>query len=257
MAGHSKWANIQHRKGRQDKVRAKLFSRLSKEIMVAVKMGGPDPDMNPRLRLAVNNAKGQSMPKDNIERAINKAAGGDAEDILEIRYEGFGPAGIGLIVEASTDNKNRAAGEVRAAFSKNGGNMGETGSVSFMFDQLGEIRFPLSVADEEGMLEAAIDAGAEDVIQEDLLDDDGEPAPEHVIYCAREDLAEVANGLQAKFGDAKSAQIIWKPQNLIDVDGEKASTVLKLVEALEDLDDVSQVFTNFDISGEEMAKLEG
>ncbi len=257
MAGHSKWANIQHRKGRQDKARAKLFSRLSKEIMVAVKMGGPDADMNPRLRLAVNNAKGQSMPKDNIERAINKAAGGDAEDILEIRYEGFGPAGIGLIVEASTDNRNRAAGEVRAAFSKNGGNLGETGSVSFMFDQLGEIRFPLSVADEEAMLEAAIEAGAEDVTQEDLLDEDGEPAPEHVIYCAREDLAEVTNGLQAQFGDAKSANIIWKPQNLIDVDGEKAGTVLKLVEALEDLDDVSQVFTNFDISEEEMAKLDG
>jgi YebC/PmpR family DNA-binding regulatory protein len=257
MAGHSKWANIQHRKGRQDKARAKLFSRLSKEIMVAVKMGGPDPDMNPRLRLAVNNAKGQSMPKDNIERAITKAAGGDAEDILEIRYEGFGPAGVGLIVEASTDNKNRAAGEVRAAFSKNGGNMGETGSVSFMFDQLGEIRYPLSVADEEAMLEAAIEAGAEDVTQEDLLDDDGEPAPEHVVYCAREDLAEVVSGLQEKFGEAKSANIIWKPQNLIEVDGDKAGTVLKLMEALEDLDDVSQVFANFDISDEEMAKLDG
>jgi YebC/PmpR family DNA-binding regulatory protein len=257
MAGHSKWANIQHRKGRQDKARAKLFSRLSKEIMVAVKMGGPDPDMNPRLRLAVNNAKGQSMPKDNIERAITKAAGGDAEDILEIRYEGFGPAGVGLIVEASTDNKNRAAGEVRAAFSKNGGNMGETGSVSFMFDQLGEIRYPLSVADEEAMFEAAIEAGAEDVAQEDLLDDDGEPAPEHVIYCAREDLAEVVAGLQENFGEAKSANIIWKPQNLIEVDGDKAGTVLKLMEALEDLDDVSQVFANFDISDEEMAKLDG
>ncbi len=256
MAGHSKWANIQHRKGRQDKARAKLFSRLSKEIMVAVKMGGPDPDMNPRLRLAVSNAKGQSMPKDNIERAIKKAAGGDVEEYFEIRYEGFGPAGIGLIVEASTDNKNRAAGEVRAAFSKNGGNMGETGSVSFMFDQLGEIRFPLSVADEEAMLEAAIEAGAEDVVREDLEDDDGEPAPEHVIYCAREDLAEVANGLQEKFGDAKSANIIWKPQNLIDVDSEKGATVLRLIEALEDLDDVSQVFTNFDISEEEMAKID-
>jgi len=257
MAGHSKWANIQHRKGRQDKARAKLFSRLSKEIMVAVKMGGPDPDMNPRLRLAVSNAKGQSMPKDNIERAINKAAGGDAEDYLEIRYEGFGPAGVGLIVEASTDNKNRAAGEVRAAFSKNGGNMGETGSVSFMFDQLGEIRFPLSVADEDAMFEAAIDAGAEDVAQDDLLDDDGEPAPEHVIYCAREDLAEVVSALQETFGEAKSATIIWKPQNLIEVEGDKAGTVLKLMEALEDLDDVSQVFANFDISDEEMAKLDG
>jgi len=253
MAGHSKWANIQHRKGRQDKARAKLFSRLSKEIMVAVKLSGPDPDMNPRLRLAVNNAKGQSMPKDNIERAIKKAAGGDVEEYFEMRYEGFGPAGIGLIVEASTDNKNRAAGEVRAAFSKNGGNLGETGSVSFMFDQLGEIRFPLSVADEEAMFEAAIEAGAEDVVREDLLDDDGEPAPEHVIYCAREDLAEVAGALTETFTDPKSAEIIWKPQNLIEVTGEKVGTLMKLMEALEDLDDVSRVFANFDISDEDMA----
>ena len=257
MAGHSKWANIQHRKGRQDKARAKLFSRLSKEIMVAVKMGGPDPDMNPRLRLAVSNAKGQSMPKDNIERAIKKAAGGDVEEYFEIRYEGFGPAGIGLIVEASTDNKNRAAAEVRTAFSKNGGNLGETGSVSFMFDQVGEIRFPLAVGDEETVLEAAIEAGAEDVIQEDLVDDDGEPAPEHVIYCAREDLAEVSSALQEQFGEAKAANIIWKPQNLIEVEADKVATVLKLMEALEDLDDVSQVFANFDISDEEMAKVDG
>ena len=257
MAGHSKWANIQHRKGRQDKARAKLFSRLSKEIMVAVKMGGPDPDMNPRLRLAVQNAKGQSMPKDNIERAINKAAGGDVEEYFDMRYEGFGPAGVGIIVEASTDNKNRAAAEVRTAFSKNGGNLGETGSVSFMFDQVGEIRFPLSVADEETMLEAAIEAGAEDVVREDLEDDDGEPAPEHVIYCAREDLAEVANALQERFGEAKSANIIWKPQNLIEVEGDKAATLMKLMEALEDLDDVSRVFANFDISDSEMEKLDG
>ena len=162
MAGHSKWANIQHRKGRQDKLRAKLFSRLSKEIMVAVKMGGPDPDMNPRLRLAVANAKSQTMPKDNIERAITKASGGDVEALEEIRYEGFGPGGVGVIVEVSTDNRNRAAAEVRTAFSKNGGNMGETGSVAFMFDQVGEIRVPLEAADEETMLEAAAEAGAEE-----------------------------------------------------------------------------------------------
>jgi YebC/PmpR family DNA-binding regulatory protein len=257
MAGHSKWANIQHRKGRQDKARAKLFSRLSKEIMVAVKMGGPDPDMNPRLRLAVSNAKGQSMPKDNIERAITKAAGGDVEEYFDIRYEGFGPAGVGVIVEASTDNKNRAAAEVRTAFSKNGGNLGETGSVSFMFDQVGEIRFPLAVADEETMLEAAIEAGAEDVQREDLTDDDGEPAPEHVVFCAREDLAEVTGALQETFGEAKSANIIWKPQNLIEVEGDKAATLMKLMEALEDLDDVSRVFANFDISDEEMEKIDG
>lgn len=255
MAGHSKWANIQHRKGRQDKLRAKLFSKLSKEITVAAKMGDPDPDKNPRLRLAVKEARGQSMPKDNIERAITKAAGGDVEEYFEIRYEGFGPAGVGVIVEASTDNKNRAAAEVRTAFSKNGGNMGETGSVSFMFDQVGEIRFPLSVADEEAMLEAAIEAGAEDVVQDDLTDDDGEPAPEHVISCAREDLAEVSNALQERFGDAKSANIIWRPQNLIAVEGDKAATLMKLMEALEDLDDVQNVFANFDISEEEMASL--
>ncbi|MFP4520285.1 MAG: YebC/PmpR family DNA-binding transcriptional regulator, partial [Oceanicaulis sp.] len=166
-------------------------------------------------------------------------------------------AGVGIIVEASTDNKNRAAAEVRTAFSKNGGNLGETGSVSFMFDQVGEIRFPQSVADEEAMLEAAVEAGAEDVQQEDLLDDDGEPAPEHVVYCAREDLAEVASALQERFGEAKSANIIWKPQNLIEVDGEKAATLMKLMEALEDLDDVSRVFANFDISDEEMEKIEG
>ncbi len=253
MAGHSKWANIQHRKGRQDKARAKLFSRLSKEIMVAVKMGGPDPDMNPRLRLAMNNARGQSMPKDNIDRAIKKAAGGDAEEYLEIRYEGFGPAGVGLIVEVSTDNKNRAASEVRAAFSRNGGNMGETGSVSFMFDQLGEIRFPLSVADEDSVFEAVIESGAEDVVREDLLDDDGEPAPEHVVYCAREDLADVAGNLQETFGDAKSAEIIWKPRTLVEVTGEKVGALIKLTEALEDLDDVGRVFANFNISDEDMA----
>ncbi|MGY6661847.1 MAG: YebC/PmpR family DNA-binding transcriptional regulator [Glycocaulis sp.] len=252
MAGHSKWANIQHRKGRQDKARAKLFSKLSKEITIASKMGGPDPDMNPRLRLAVANAKGQSMPKDNIERAIKKGQGGDVEEYFEIRYEGFGPAGVGLIVEASTDNKNRAASDVRSAFSKNGGNMGETGSVSFMFDQVGEIRFPLSIGDEEAVLEAAIEAGAEDVTQEEGGEDE---EGEHVIYCAREDLAEVSEALEGRFGEAKSANIIWRPQNLIEVDGDKAATLMKLMEALEDLDDVASVYANFDISEDEMGKL--
>ncbi|KPP81702.1 MAG: YebC/PmpR family transcriptional regulator [Oceanicaulis sp. HLUCCA04] len=252
MAGHSKWANIQHRKGRQDKARAKLFSKLSKEITIASKMGGPDPDMNPRLRLAIANAKGQSMPKDNIERAVKKGQGGDVEEYFEIRYEGFGPAGVGLIVEASTDNKNRAASDVRAAFSKNGGNMGETGSVSFMFDQVGEIRFPLSVGDEEAVLEAAIEAGAEDVNQEEGGEDE---QGEHVVFCAREDLAEVSEALQARFGEARSANIIWRPQNLIEVDGDKAATLMKLMEALEDLDDVSSVYANFDISDDEMSKL--
>lgn len=252
MAGHSKWANIQHRKGRQDKARGKLFSKLSKEITIASKMGGPDPDMNPRLRLAVANAKGQSMPKDNIDRAIKKGQGGDVEEYFEIRYEGFGPGGVGVIVEASTDNKNRAASEVRSAFSKNGGNLGETGSVSFMFDQAGEIRFPLSVADEEAMLEAAIEAGAEDVVQEEGdEDEDGE----HVIYCARDDLAQVAEALEGRFGEARSVKIIWKPQTLTPVEGEKVATVMKLMEALDDLDDVQNVYANFEISDEDMAEL--
>ena len=191
MAGHSKWANIQHRKGRQDKARGKLFSKLSKEITIAAKMGGPDPDMNPRLRLAVANAKGQSMPKDNIQRAIDKSTGGDADNYEEIRYEGFGPGGIGVIVEVSTDNRNRAASEVRTAFSKNGGNLGETGSVAFMFDQVGEIRYASGAGDADAVMEAAIEAGADDV----QSDEDG-----HVIYTAREDLMEVAGGLQGALG---------------------------------------------------------
>lgn len=254
MAGHSKWANIQHRKGRQDKARAKVFSKLSKEITIASKMGGPDPDMNPRLRLAVANAKGQSMPKDNIERAIAKGQGGDVDAYEEIRYEGFGPGGVGVIVEVSTDNRNRAAAEVRTAFSKNGGNMGETGSVAFMFDNVGEIRYPLTVADEEAMLEAALEAGAEDVSQEPGDED----APgEHIVICAREDLSDVAAALEAKFGEAASAKIIWKPQNLTPVEGEKIDTLMKMMEALDDLDDVQNVYANFDIADEEMARLAG
>lgn len=253
MAGHSKWANIQHRKGRQDKARGKLFSKLSKEITIAAKMGGPDPDMNPRLRLAVANAKGQSMPKDNIQRAIDKATGGDVEAYEEIRYEGFGPGGIGLIVEVSTDNRNRAASDVRTAFSKNGGNMGETGAVAFMFDQVGEIRFPVTVGDEEAVFEAAIEAGAEDVSTEE--GDEDEPG-EYVIICAREDLGEVSSALQEKLGEAKSANIIWKPQNLIEVEADKAAGVMKLLEVLDDLDDVQNVFSNADFSDEALAGME-
>ncbi|MEL7453040.1 MAG: YebC/PmpR family DNA-binding transcriptional regulator, partial [Pseudomonadota bacterium] len=192
MAGHSKWANIQHRKGAQDKKRSALFSRLSKEITIASKMGGPDPDGNPRLRLAVQNAKGQSMPKDNIQRAIDKGQGGGGEDYEEVRYEGFGPGGVGVIVEASTDNRNRAASEIRTAFSKNGGNLGETGSVSFGFDQVGEIVFALETGDADTMMEAAIEAGAEDVES----DESG-----HYIYTAREDLQTVSDALQAHFGE--------------------------------------------------------
>ncbi|MBO6697075.1 MAG: YebC/PmpR family DNA-binding transcriptional regulator [Maricaulis sp.] len=247
MAGHSKWANIQHRKGRQDAVRSKLFSRLSKEIAIAAKLGGPDPDANPRLRLAVANAKGQSMPKDNIQRAIDKAAGGDADTYEDIRYEGFGPAGIGVIVEVSTDNKNRAAAEVRTAFAKNGGNMGETGSVAFMFDNVGEIRYPLSKADEDTMMEAAIEAGAEDVSSEE---GDEEEEGQHIIFTAREDLMEVVSALSSQFEDPASAKIIWKPQNLIEVPGDKVPTLMKMMEALEECDDVQNVYANFDISDE-------
>jgi len=183
MAGHSKWANIQHRKGRQDKLRSKLFSKLAKDIAIASKMGGPDPDMNPRLRLAIANAKGQSMPKDNIDRAVNKGQAGEGEDYEEIRYEGFGPGGIGFIVEASSDNKNRAAMEVRTAFAKNGGNLGETGSVAFMFDVVGKIEYPLAVTDEDGMMEAAIEAGADDVETDEPNEDSyDEYEPVHTVW---------------------------------------------------------------------------
>ncbi len=247
MAGHSKWANIQHRKGRQDKARSKLFSKLSKEIAIAAKMGGPDPDANPRLRLAVTNAKSQSVPKDNIQRAIDKATGADGAEYEEIRYEGFGPAGVGVIVEVSTDNKNRAAAEVRTAFAKNGGNLGETGSVAFMFDQVGEVQYGADVADEDAMLEAAIEAGAEDVVSDEET---------HTIYCTREDLNEVAKALEASFGEPRSANMIWKPQNTIDVGADKASTLLKMMDALEDSDDVQNIYANFDISEEVMAGLE-
>lgn len=250
MAGHSKFKNIMHRKGAQDKKRSSLFSKLSREITVAAKMGLPDPDANARLRAAVNAAKAQSMPKDNIQRAIDKASGGDADTFEDIRYEGFGPAGIGVIVEVSTDNKNRAAAEVRTAFAKNGGNMGETGSVAFMFDNVGEIRYPLSKADEDTMMEAAIEAGAEDVSSEE---GDEEEEGQHIIFTAREDLMDVVSALSSQFEDPASAKIIWKPQNLIEVPGDKVPTLMKMMEALEDCDDVQNVYANFDISDEDMA----
>ncbi|MBL4617628.1 MAG: YebC/PmpR family DNA-binding transcriptional regulator [Robiginitomaculum sp.] len=247
MAGHSKWANIQHRKGRQDKLRAKAFSKLSKEITIAAKLGGGDPDGNPRLRLAIKNARGESMPKDNINRAITKGAGGEGEAYDEMRYEGFGPGGIGVIVEVSTDNKNRAAMEVRTAFAKNGGNLGETGSVSFMFDSVGEIKYSAETTDEETMFEAALEAGADDVVS-----DEGQ----HIIYCAREEMIDVAAALEEKFGEAKAANLIWKPQNLIELDVKSAGTLLKMLEVLEDCDDVQNVYANFDISDEVMAALD-
>ena len=255
MAGHSKWANIQHRKGRQDKLRSKLFSKLAKDITVAAKMDGSDPNMNPRLRLAIANAKGQSMPKDNIQRAIDKGAGGEGADYEEIRYEGFGPGGIGFIIEASTDNTNRTAMEVRTAFSKNGGNLVETGSVAFMFDQVGKIEYPLEVADEDTLMEAAIEVGANDVQHDEASNDQwGEYESVHTIWTQRDDLGEVAANLEAKFGEAKSVNLVWKAQN--DIDNAKiAGQIMRINEALENLDDVSSVFHNFDMTDEAAATL--
>lgn len=246
MAGHSKWANIQHRKGRQDAARSKLFSKLAKEITVAAKMGDPDPEKNPRLRLAVKEAKGQSVPKDVIERAIKKSQGGDAENYDEIRYEGYGPSGVAVIVEAMTDNKNRTASSVRSIFSKSGGNLAETGSVSFMFDRKGQILYPASAGDEDTMMDAAIEAGAEDV----------ESSNEgHIIYTESTDLAEVSNALETALGEAESTKLIWKPQTLTEVDENSGATLFKLIGSLEDDDDVQNVTANFDMSEEVMAKL--
>ncbi len=246
MAGHSKWANIQHRKGRQDKIRSKLFSKLAKEVTVAAKMGDPDPDKNPRLRLAVKEAKSQSVPKDVIDRAIKKSQGGDAENYDEIRYEGYGPGGVAVIVEAMTDNKNRTASSVRSIFTKNGGNMAETGSVSFMFDRKGQILYPAGAGDEDCMMDAAIEAGAEDVESTE----DG-----HTIYTESTDLAEVSNALEAALGEAESTKLIWKPQTLTEVDENSGATLFKLIGSLEDDDDVQNVTANFDMSDEVMAKL--
>ncbi|HBB85926.1 MAG TPA: YebC/PmpR family DNA-binding transcriptional regulator [Sulfitobacter sp.] len=246
MAGHSKWANIQHRKGRQDKLRAKVFSKLSKEITIAAKMGDPDPEKNPRLRMAVKEAKGQSMPKDNIERAIKKAIGGEGEDYEEIRYEGYGPNGVAVIVEAMTDNRNRTASTVRSTFTKNGGNLGETGSVGFMFERKGEVIYPASVGDADTVMMAAIEAGAEDVESSE----DG-----HVIYCADTDLNEVSTGLETELGESESTKLIWRPVTTTEMDLENMEKLMKLVDALEEDDDVQRVTTNFEASDEVMAQL--
>ena len=246
MAGHSQFANIMHRKGKQDAKRAKMFSKLSKEITVAAKLGAPDPAFNPRLRLAIQAAKAQSVPKDNIERAIKKATGGDGAGFEDIRYEGFGPGGIGVIVEVLTDNRNRAAGEVRSAFTKHGGNLGETGSVAFMFDRVGAVAYPASVAADEAMLDAAIEAGASDVESN---------ADGHIVYTASDELAGIAGALERKFGEASSAKLVWKPQNLIEVAGDAATSLMKMMDALDDCDDVQNVYANYDLSTDEMARL--
>jgi len=246
MAGHSKWANIQHRKGRQDKLRAKLFSKLSKEITIAAKMGDPDPEKNPRLRLAVKEAKGQSMPKDNIERAIKKSIAGEGDDYEEIRYEGYGPNGIAVIVETLTDNRNRTASTVRSTFSKNGGNLGETGSVGFMFDRMGEIVYAADAGDNDSIMEAAIEAGAEDVESSE----DG-----HIIFCADTDLNEVSTALEGTLGESQSTKLIWKPTTTTELDLDGMESLMRLVDALEDDDDVQRVTTNFEASDEVMAQL--
>jgi YebC/PmpR family DNA-binding regulatory protein len=235
-----------HRKGAQDKKRSAMFSKLSREITVAAKMGIPDPDMNPRLRLAVNAAKAQSMPKDNIQRAIDKASKGDAENYEEVRYEGYGPGGIAIIVEALTDNRNRTATNVRTAFSKNGGNLGASGAVSHGFDRMGLIEYPASVGDEEKVLEAAIEAGAEDVESSE----DG-----HSIWTAMDALHEVAKALEASLGAADSAKLAWKPQTVVEVDEANAATLMKMIDTLEDDDDVQTVWGNYDISDAVMEKL--
>ncbi len=246
MAGHSQFKNIMHRKGRQDAVRSKMFSKLAREITVAAKTGTPDPDMNPRLRLAIQNAKAQSMPKDNIQRAINKAAGNDAETYDEVRYEGYGPGGVALIVEALTDNRNRTASNVRAAFTKAGGALGETGSVSFMWNRAGEIYYPASAGSADAVMEAAIEAGADDVES----DEDG-----HTIICGFEAVGEVAKSLEDALGEAESVKIIWRPQNNVPVDEERAQGLMKLVGTLEDDDDVQNVYANFEVDADTLARL--
>ena len=246
MAGHSQFKNIMHRKGKQDSVRSKMFSKLAREITVAAKTGLPDPAMNARLRLAIQNAKAQSMPKDNIERAIKKASGADGESYEEVRYEGYGPGGVAVIVEALTDNRNRTASSVRSTFSKAGGALGETGSVSFSFDRVGEITYKLAVGDADAVMEAAIEAGAEDV----TTDEDG-----HTIICGFEDIGEVSKALEDKLGEAETVKAIWKAQNTVPVDEEKAQSLMKLIDTLEDDDDVQNVYSNFEVSDEVMAKL--
>ena len=247
MAGHSKFKNIMHRKGAQDKKRSNLFSKLSREITVAAKMGTPDVDMNPRLRLAVNNAKAQSMPKDNIQRAIDKAAGGDEANYEEVRYEGYGPGGVALIVEALTDNRNRTATNVRTAFSKNGGNMGTEGSVQHGFERLGLVEYPAGAGDEEKVLEAAIEAGADDV-------ESGEDG--HTIWTAPDALHEVAGSLEKVLGEAENVKLAWKPNITVDMNEKDAGVLLKLVDALDDDDDVQTVWGNYEISDEIMDKLD-
>jgi YebC/PmpR family DNA-binding regulatory protein len=246
MAGHSQFKNIMHRKGRQDAARSKLFGKLAREITVAAKLGLPDPAMNPRLRAAVIAARAENMPKDNIDRAIKKALGGDTENYEEIRYEGYGPGGVAVIVEVLTDNRNRTAGEVRAAFTKSGGNLAETGAVSFMFDHLGVVEYDVKVASADAMLEAAIEAGAEDV---------NSTPNGHEVFSTPDNLREVAKALETKFGEPRRAALTWRPQNTIALGDEQGEKLLRLIENLEEHDDVQHVYANFEVSDALVAKL--
>src|ERR1700745_3123316 len=248
MAGHSQFKNIMHRKGRQDAQKAKLFAKMAREITVAAKLGTPDPAMNPRLRAAVIAAHQENMPKDNIERAIKKAIGGDSENYDEIRYEGYGPGGVAVIVEVLTDNRNRAASHIRSSFTKSGGNLGETGSVAFMFDRTGVIEYDAKVASDDAMLEAAIEAGADDVVSSE----NG-----HEIYASQDSFRDVAKALEAKFGEPRKAALTWRPQNTVAVDDETGEKLLKLIDMLNEHDDVQNVFANFEVSDALMAKMGG
>ena len=247
MAGHSQFKNIMHKKGKQDAIRSKLFSKLAREITVAAKMGLPDPAMNARLRAAVIAARAENMPKDNIDRAIKKASSADTENYDEVRYEGYAPGGVAVIVEALTDNRNRTAGEVRSYFTKAGGALAETGAVSFMFDRVGLIVFDRKVADDEAMLEAAIEAGADDVVS---------GPEEHEVITSVEALREAQKALEAKFGEPEKAAIVWRPQTTVAVDDEAGEKILRLVGALEDNDDVQTVTANFEVSEALLEKME-
>jgi len=246
MAGHSQFKNIMHRKGRQDAAKSKLFGKLAREITVSAKVGIPDPEMNPRLRAAVIAARAENMPKDNIERAIKKASGGDAESYEEIRYEGYGPGGVAVIVEVLTDNRNRTAGEVRATFTKSGGNLAETGAVSFMFDHVGVIEYDAAVAGADAMFEAALEAGADDVVS-------GETG--HEIYAAPDRFGAVSKALEAKFGEPRRAALVWRPQNTVAVNDEHGEKLLKLIESLNEHDDVQNVYANFEVSDDLMQRM--
>jgi YebC/PmpR family DNA-binding regulatory protein len=246
MAGHSQFANIMHRKGKQDARRSKLFSKLAREITVAAKEGLPDPAMNARLRAAVLAARAENMPKDNIDRAIKKASGADGEAYDAIRYEGYGPGGVALIIEALTDNRNRTASDVRSYFTKAGGNLAETGAVAFMFDRVGVIEYDVAQGTSEEMMEAALEAGADDY----AFSEEG-----HEFICSPETLADVTRALEERLGDARKSSLAWRPQSTITVDDEVGERLLKLVDSLDDHDDVQNVYANFEISETLLSKM--